>query len=335
MTPPSRKNKRVNREEIARRAGVSPSTVSRALDDNPLIPAATRGRIKKIAAKLGYVPSHLGKSYYQGKSFRLGVVVPFSNRNVVTEYFSKMIYGIITTAEQDHYAITVVADDHLSAGALCRRVQSRSMDGLLFLNSRRDDRRFGGLYRKGIPFIMVHHYVGNRPFLFMECDPGPGMIEAFEHLKVKGVRSTAFLAGNRLYVDALDRLALYRRLVRRFGFKDIGVIPGDFSRSSGVRAAAHLVKKGVPDAVLCANDRMAFGLLEGLRGKGVRVPEQVRVIGFDNQSVCTLISPQLTTIDNPFEEIGKQAAKKLIDLIRGKKVKSGRLPSKLILRESA
>ena len=136
-------------------------------------------------------------------------------------------------------------------------------------------------------------------------------------------------------MDSLDRKACYRRFVRQYGFKDAGVYQGDFSRTSGQRAAADLLKKPLPGAVLCANDRMAFGLLEGLKESGVRVPGDVRIIGFDDQSICTLISPRLTTIENPFEAIGQKAALKLIDRIRGKAVESESVASWLIVRESA
>jgi len=332
---PSGKNKRISREAIAARARVSPSTVSRALSDSPLLPETTRRRIKALALRLGYVPSHLGRSYYQGKSFRLGVVVPFSNRAVVSEYFSRMIYGMIAAAEKERYTVTVVADDGLPARDLATRVLSRSVDGLLFLNCHLKDRRFGELRGRGVPFVLLHHYVKNRPYLFLECDSEPGMRQAFVHLRDRGVRTVAYVAGNRQSVDALDRLALYRRFVRVFGFKSVRIVQGDYSRTSGQRAAGDILAGPVPQAVLCANDRMAFGLLEKLKERGVRVPEEMRIVGFDDQSVCTLISQKLTTIENPFEEIGRRAVRKLIEAIRGKPVLGERVSSRLIVRESA
>ena len=95
------------------------------------------------------------------------------------------------------------------------------------------------------------------------------------------------------------------------------------------------MEKGLPDAIICANDPMAFGLIEGLKEKNIRIPEDIRIIGFDNQDISHHIKPKLTTVDNPFHAVGMLAAKKLIAKLKGEEVKSELLASRLIVRESA
>ncbi len=326
---------KANRDSVAKAAGVSPSTVSRALSGNPLISLSTREKIEALAMKMGYVPSIIGKSHYSGKSYQIGAVVPLNNRTVVSEYFGRMIYGMVSTAETKGYSVSVIADTGLSSNELEQRVKSRAVDGLLMLSTKTSDKRFAQLYEHKIPFILIHNYFPNKPYLFAECDSNPGMLQAFTHLKEKGVRTISFVSGNREYRDTLDRETIFDNLVKQMRFKCIEKFNGDFSRTSGLRVARQIREDSVPDAIICANDRMAFGLIEGLNTRGIKVPEDVMIIGFDDQFLSTLISPKITTIENPFEEIAKAATERLIDLIDGKSVKSIRVPSRLIHRESA
>lgn len=333
---PLQKNDRVgNREAVAKAAGVSPSTVSRALAGSSLIPQSTRERVETAAAALGYVPSLLSRSHYTGRSFRLGAVIPLNNRANVNEYLSRMIYGMMAAAETRHYAITVVADATLSAEALIQKVRSRSVDGLLLLSTSLNDKRFATLHKENIPFLLLHNYVSTRPYLFAECDSRPGMTEAFRHLKNKGCERIGYLSGHDHSRDGVDREALFHELVETFGLKKGVVLKGQFSRMSGRAAADQLPLKQLPDAILCANDRMAFGFIEGLQARRLSIPKDVRVVGFDDQSIATLISPTMTTIQNPFEEIAEQGVLQLLNAIEGKPHHSVTLPSRFVERESA
>ena len=113
------------------------------------------------------------------------------------------------------------------------------------------------------------------------------------------------------------------------------VAQGTYSQKSGYLAAAKFLKGKKPDLIFCANDRMALGLIGGLREKGIRVPRDMKVIGFDDQEVSRITEPHITTIANPFFEIGERAAHKLIALISGERVQGESVPSRLIVRETA
>ena len=335
----SAKKNKVHRKDVAKKAGVSPSTVSRAINDNLSIPVSTRNRVKKIAEELGYVPSHLGRNYYQKKSFRIGIVMPFSYDKKVrvfpTEYFSKVLFGALLSASREGYTINIIADSGFSSQELEKLVLSHSVDGLIFPVCKIGDNRFSYLYKKGIPFIFIHYYVRNKPYLYVDCDSKPGMEESLQYLSSKKINRIGFLGGDEEYINAIDRKKIFIDLARKYKMKVVNMVNGNFSRTSGFLAVKEFLKKELPEAIVCANDRMAFGLLEGLKKENVRIPEAVRIIGFDNQDIATLTSPPLTTIENPFFEIGKLSTSKLIHFIKGMDVKSERVASKLIIRESA
>jgi len=332
--------RKVTRIQVAQRAGVSPSTVTRALNAHPRIPDRTRQRIRRLAREMGYVPSTLARSYFQNRSFRIGVVIPFesgrAHHPLPYEYFAKTLFGLNEAARGMRYSIGIFADNGLSAAQLARLVQERAADGLVFLANVIGDPRFALLHRERVPFVFVHHYVRNKPYPFVDCDARAGMAEAFEHIIAGGVRSVGFLGGGDRYINSIDRKRFFRQLAEQHGLHVSKVLDGDYSRRSGYLAAAQFlaVKRG-PDLVLCANDRMAFGLLEGLRDAGRRVPQEMKVIGFDDLEIAQMAVPPLTTIENPFFEIGRTAAKLLIGAITGQPAGSARLPTRLIVRESA
>ncbi|MEK6794188.1 MAG: LacI family DNA-binding transcriptional regulator, partial [Spirochaetota bacterium] len=293
-----------------------------------------------IAKRFGYVPSDLARSFYQKKSFRLGLVIPFSMsegrvRAVPSEYFSKVLYGAVGAAKAARYSVTVITDDGLSARDLEREVLSHAVDGFIFLGGRIGDTRYDELHSRTVPFVLVHHYVPGKPFISVDTDSESGMRELFAYFREKSVRVLGFLNGGESFVNAVDRTRLFSSLAEEFGFTVMRSVDGDFSRTSGRNAASHFLGAPFPDAIVCANDRMAFGLIEAFKRENVAIPADVRVTGFDNQDVSTLLTPALTTIDNPLYDIGALAAKKLIHRIRGEEVASEQLPSRLIVRESA
>ncbi len=331
--------KRITRKDIAELCGVSPSTVTRALNDHPSIPEKTRKRIKAAAIRRGYIPSELSRNYYQGRSFRISLVVPShlnrQRRMLPDEYFTRTMYGLVFAAADRGYHVSVVLDHNMESDDLARMVLSHSADGLVFIGCRKGDDRFDLLDQKKIPFIFIHHYVPHKPYLFVDCDPGPGTEQAFEYMCDRGVRTLGFLSAGTKFLNSLDRLKAIQACARKYDMKIVCRTAGDYTRSSGQRAAQVFMKKGLPDLIFCANDRMAFGLMEELHAHGIQVPADVRVIGFDDQDICTLARPAITTIENPFYRIGELAAEKLINVISGSSEEGRRLASRFISRDSA
>lgn len=338
---PGTMKKRVTRNDVANKAGVNPSTVSRALNGNASIPEQTRERIRKIASDLGYVPSRLSSSFSSGKSYKLGALVPYRQAHsgvhtIAQEYFSQFLLGALRSASRDGYSVNIIADDNFTTDDLERLVLSGDVDGLFFLGLRIGDERPEELLVRKVPFVCIHHYPKENKFPAVDTDSESGMRQLFEHFLKLHVKSAGFLSGGPDYRNSIDRSTLFHRLCREYSINAAVEAAGRFSRHSGYDAADTFVSHpaGLPDVIVCANDRMAFGLIQGLADKGFAVPEDVRVTGFDNLDAASLVRPRLTTISNPFYEIGERAAAKLIGMIAGDKPGLEKLPSELVVRES-
>ncbi|MCX5776346.1 MAG: LacI family DNA-binding transcriptional regulator [Candidatus Firestonebacteria bacterium] len=330
---------KITRELVAQKAKVAPSTVSRALSGHPGIPKRTADKVKKIAEALGYIPSSLGRSHFQKKSFRIGCVIPYKFdqriQTLPSDYFSKFLYGLMLSAMEKNYSVTVIPDSGLSASELAHNVQSNNVDGLVFLGIRRGDTRFSELYRKKIPFIFIHHYEPGRNYPYVDTNAETGLREAMEYLKSNGLNKCMLVSGGNAFRNALDRTAIYKKLIKEYSFSDLGIIDGDFSIKSGVFAAKKIALEGLPEVIFCANDRIACGLIQGFQELQIRVPMDVKVIVFDDMNVTRIVTPKLTTIENPFFECGKKAAELILSCIKKEKPQNIILPSKLIIRDSA
>lgn len=325
---------------MAKLAGVSSSTVSRALNDHPAIGEDTKAKIRKISQELGYTPSQLSRSYYQNKSFRLGLVIPFLQKGeevetLPKEYFSKVLLGATHRGMQNDYSINLIPDQNLKSEDLIELVKSKSVDGLIIVGAKNNDKRFKNLQTQNIPFIFVHHYDPRHPYLYVDIDPKAGMEEAILLLKNQGIKNCSFLGAGDIFINSTDRQEVFEKLCKKHSITIHSVHQGDYSRNSGTITAEVLLNKGLPDALISANDRMAYGALEAFKSAGIHIPEQIKIIGFDNQEISQLSHPQLTTIENPFYKIGQIAANLLIGKLNGENVKSQKLQSKLIRRGSA
>ena len=238
-------------------------------------------------------------------------------------------------AQEKNYSVTVIPDNGLSSEELALKVLSNNVDGLIFLGIRNGDHRFAKLYAQKIPFVFVHHYEPGKPYPYVDTDAETGMREAMEYIKKQGLKNCMLASGGESFRNAIDRTYIYKKLIREFKLNDSGIIEGDFSIKSGFFAAKKIVEGKLPEVIFCANDRVACGLIQGFHSLKIRVPEDVKVIGFDDMNVANIISPKLTTIENPFFECGKKAGELILSSILKEKLNNVILPSKLVVRESA
>ncbi len=331
---------RITRKHVAEKLGIAESTVSRAISDHRSISRSTIARVKKAAKELGYVPSHLGRSYFQSKSYRLGIVVPFRKvhgtvHSLSNEHILLLLYGAIYSSSREKYSINVFTDDGLAVTDLENLVKSRTVDGLIFLGVRTTDRRFAYLFSRQIPFLLIHHYVRDRPYYYIDTDSEIGLRQLFDHFANSHITRIGLLNGGNLFVNSIDRRNTIIKLIAEYGFRLLSSYEGNFSQQSGYEAAGYFARRKLPDAIICTNDNMAIGLVKGLQTRNVAIPGDVRVSGFDDFELSSFIAPALTTIHNPFYEIGMRAGTLLISLIQNEKIASESLPSSLVLRESA
>jgi len=328
--------KKISRADVARMAGVSESTVSRALNDSPRISADVKERVRNTAAHLGYVPNRQAALLARNKTFRLGLVVKtYKNFSPFTRaYFPRLLDGVLVRAEERGYSVNVVMD---KAGDefkdLSLLVRSKEVDGLIFSVTPLHDDRFEELKAQSIPFVLVNNRVEGHHCI--NCDPEGGMRDAFSHARGLGHRYIGYVAGDTDYFDGLERLRIFKKLSREYGVRHT-IIEGNFSKTGGRKAAEDLLgRRNPPSLIMCASDRSALGVLDYCRFVGLDVPGRVSIIGFDNLGPARDTVPGLTTIHHPVTRMGGAATDMLVDLLEGRPVeRNGTVETGFIIRES-
>ena len=255
--------KNPKRIEVARLAGVSESTVSRSLNDSPLISHQSKQKVKEAARRLGYVPSRQAALFARRRTYTLGFVVPSYQKfpPFSRAYFPALLDGAVLGAEERGYSVAIVLDrveePSRDYGAL---VRNRTYDGLLFAVTRSDYDRFRYFGENRIPFVLVNNYAEG--LYSVDARPEPGMRGAFRHARELGHHRIGYVTGDMSYKNAVDRLTVFNRLAEEFGMQTV-ITEGDFSRTSGYRGTHQLLTAGTPPTlVMTSSDRAAMGVLQ-------------------------------------------------------------------------
>lgn len=303
-------------KDIARIAGVTHPTVSRALAGSPLVAEATRLRICRIAQEAGYSPHAGARSLVRGRSQALGVVVS----TVADPFVAEVVQGIemAAAARQHTVILATCGSDPRRELAAVEMLRSKRVDGVVVISSRVGDRHGEALARSGVPIVLVndHSGVGGRHTGSVTVDNRHGSELAAMHLIQLGHCRIAHITGPAGHSATADRLAGFRAAVREAGLAaaDCHELPGWGTAEGGAAWAGEL--RGLdpmPTAVHCYNDMTALGLLRGLLERGIAVPGQISVTGFDDVSFARLAWPSLTTVAQPMQEMGRRAAQMALD----------------------
>lgn len=293
--------------------------MSRALNDSPLITEAIKAKVRESALELGYVPSRQAALFARNRSYSIGLVVPeyrafppFSR-----PYFPALLDGAVLGAEDRGYTVTIVLDKvSRNVRDYIALLHSRAVDGLLFAVTPADYGPFAELVGSGMPFVLIDSY--HEGISSVDSRPTPGMRAAFSHAYNLGHRDIGYVTGDMRFHNAMDRLAAFEALVEEFGV-DSRVEEGDFSRSSGYRAAGRLLaERDRPTLIMTSSDRAALGVITYCNEKGIRVPSDLSVIGYDNLYPAQDLVPSLSTVDHPISLSGRVGTALLANLIEGK-----------------
>lgn len=294
--------------DIARHAGVSVATVSRVTSDDPHVTTATRSRVLASIEALGYRPSALGRGLASGRFDMIGVVLP----SLGGPYFAELIEGIESVAVEAGMALSVLGT-HLrpDAGAAVRELAERT-DGLVVVGGTVDDDQLHQLAHRG-PLVVVA--AATEGLVSVRTDGRAACLELTTHLLgVHGYRALRFVGTAAGSPDTTARYAGFRDALATWGLTEAGppLLHGMDSKS-GAAAARELVATGThPEALVCANDELAIGMLATLPGLGWAVPGDLAIVGFDDNALASLASPTLTTVHQPTQGIGRQAAQAVI-----------------------
>lgn len=303
----------VSIKDIARLAGVSHSTVSRALRDSPLIPAATAQRIQQIARESGYTASAVARSLVTRKTQAIGVVVT----SIADPFNGDLVDGIEEIANQHGYSVILATSqaDPEREMAVVRSFGERRVDGILVASSRVGSLYLPMLEELKIPIVLVNNQHRSDFAYSIAVDNVDGAYQAARHLIELRHKRIAYL-GDRLGLHSdEDRFAGFQKALVEFEIplhKEL-VIDGDGKLDGAAQAARALLnKRHRPTAVVCYNDMSALGLLKVAEECGIAVPDALSVTGFDDISFAALARPALTTVRQPRCEMGRKATELLL-----------------------
>jgi DNA-binding LacI/PurR family transcriptional regulator len=309
---------RVSIKDIAKAAGVSHSTVSRALSDSPLVSDETKARIQRLAKEMGYSPDSLARSLVTRQTHTVGVVVT----TIVDPFIAQVVQGIEATAQDHGYTVILcssgaVPEREISAVEMLR---SKRVDGVIVTSSRIGALYLDHLERIGVPIVLInnHNEDSGRYTFTVTVDNRHGGHLATKHLVNLGHRRIAYVTAPADHSSDLDRRAGYQQALNEAGLEPDPalIIPGNGRADGGERALESLrALDALPDAVFCYNDMTAVGLMTAAYRVGLSVPRDLAVVGFDDIPFATHCHPPLTTIAQPKIEMGQLAMKMALSLM--------------------
>ncbi len=335
----------VTRKDVALAAGVSEATVSRVLNGVGPMREDTKQRVLQIVDELNYHPNAIAQSFARRRSGNLGVILPYVPKVHLfsSHYFAEILSGIGEAVQQKGYDLLLLFRSSEQEQDYTSLYHSQKVDACIILganDSPNSERALQQLWQQNLPFCLVNQHFANQSFNEIDADHIKGSYDAMQHLIGKGYKRIAFLNGSSDYSNSRDRMDGYQMALQQAGlvFSEAKVFKGNYSRTSGLQAA-QLVYEQIDDidAVFCANDRMAIGLMQGLRQLGVRAGKDIAIVGYDNSDAAHLSDMPLTTVHVPFYEMGKMAAEKLLKQALGEDAKTlfqEKLATHLVVRKS-
>ncbi|MBQ0895736.1 LacI family DNA-binding transcriptional regulator [Micromonospora sp. U56] len=316
--------------EVAREAGVSPSTVSRALSMPGLVNPVTRERVLRAAQRLGYEPNRAARGLITGRTGNLGLIVP----DLANPFFPSLVKGVQARAREADYAVFLAdTDEDPAAESHLVRVLAKQVDGLILCSPRAREEDILALAGT-TTLVMVNRRFGKVPSVVF--DNSDGIRQAVAHLQALGHRRVAWVGGPRTSWSNRERVRALRSATAAAGMEllVVGQFPPQFE--GGIAAADLIIASGVT-SVVAYNDVMALGLLGRLRDRGVHVPQDFSVIGIDDIQMSGMSSPTLTTVSLTKEQAGRAAVDLLLSLLEqpdGVRNVRRELPTQLRVRGS-
>ncbi|MFL4475540.1 LacI family DNA-binding transcriptional regulator [Paeniglutamicibacter sp. MACA_103] len=316
--------------DIARIAGVSISTVSRALSSPEMVNAATRAKVQETARKLGYTPNLNARNLISGRSGAIGLVVP----DLENPFFGSMAKGVQARARAAGYAVFIAdTDEDASVENEIIRGLSRQVDGVIVCSARGTDASIQELSRD-MPLVLVNRRV--QEVSSITFDHAESFRSVMGHLMALGHRKIAYAGGPQTSWSNLQRVQAFAAAGKKFPELKLAELGNFQPVFTGGIAAGDLAIASGATAVVAFNDLVAVGLMDRLRQRGLNVPGDISVTGFDNVPVSTLVWPTLTTVDFPRVQMGRTSVDALLEALRGtpRKTDCHEIPFELVVRES-
>ena len=324
-------------EEVAAAAGVSRSTVSRVVNGSSAVSPEALAAVQDAIAALHYVPNRAARSLASRQTHTIALVVPEDTTTFFGDpFFAALVAGITGALRGSDYLLNVLIASEDPGDKVASFVRNGGVDGALIVSHHTSD-AFIARIAEVVPVVWGGRPVGRRDGEYVvDVDNVAASRTATQHLIDTGRTRIATISGSPSMVSAADRLEGYRAALTDAGLTPFAEESGDYTEAGGAQAARRILALGQPDAIFVASDLMARGALTALRAAGLRVPEDIAIVGFDDSSVALSTDPQLTTIRQPMYAHGEAMAAVLLAHLAGRETEQTTiLPTELIVRDSA
>jgi LacI family transcriptional regulator len=314
--------------DVAKRAGVSVTATSYALNQTGTLSDETRKRILLAAEELNYHPNAFARNLKRQKSLTIGVFIS----EFAGLFYEEILDGIHKVLLQTEYELIVCPESRNVRKVLAHR----QVDGAIVFDTKVKTDTMLKLASESFPIVVLDRYIESEHILPLLIDNANGARQVFQHLFEQGARKLAFIEGARDAFDNIERERTFQEQAALHGLK-VRCFSGNFTEQSGYEAARTVIQTGdLPDAVFCSNDQMALGFLRAMNEAGLRAPGDMALVGFDDILLSRYSRPSLSSVRASRALWGATAATQLIDfLVHAKPFEAVRLPVELIVRDSS
>jgi DNA-binding LacI/PurR family transcriptional regulator len=337
---PKRESRPVNLRDVAKRAKVSVATVSMVLNENPRISRATQMRVQQMIDRMGYRPNRLAQSLSSRYTRVLAVMLPALRHGFGDAYFGELISGVCDRAGKLGYKVMLeqAKPDFVKNREHIAVYERRYVDGILCLGCNDRHHFLADFSDRRYPLIVVDNYLEQWGLDYVVCNYRAGTEQVMNYLLQLGHRKIGFINAAPEVRTARDRLEVFQQRLRAAGVEPepTWIDDGQFTEQGGAEAAQRILE-AAPDvtALFAGNDKMALGAMHYCSRRGIKIPGDISIIGFDDMQQAAFVNPSLTSVHLPLYEVGALACERLIERIRGKVDRVAEvLPTHLVVRES-
>jgi DNA-binding LacI/PurR family transcriptional regulator len=330
-------------KEVAKLAGVSPSTVSRVISDSRRISDDTKKIVREAMDTLGYHPNAIARSLVNKATNTIGIVMTQSTeRAFLNPFFPQALSGVSAAAHEQGYCILLSTGktEKEQLESIQNIVMGGRVDGVIIMYSSVDNAAMDALNKLRTPVIVIGKPLKSKDTLYVDNDNVEACFKVTEKLINNGHKRISFISGSFKLVVSLDRLDGYVNALNKYSIpfrKEYIVELSDFIKEGAYERTCKLLElEERPTALVVTDDVMAFGALDAIREKGLRIPEDIEIISFNNIPSAEITKPSLTSVDIDAFALGYEASKLIIEKIRGEANKDRVIvPTKIVYRESS
>ena len=331
------KKRKSNSNDVAKLAGVSQASVSRAFSPNGSISASKKEKILQAAKQLHYVPNAMARALISNQSNCIAIIQPISKNPY---FYSKVLQELLELLRKENQRAFVFSQDDKDIDDILPLIDQYQVDGVILASANIDARLINEYVNRGIEFSFINRNVPNVYASSICTDNKKATKDLVSYLANKGYKKLACIAGDSKASTAIDRVEGFVQQINELNLENLGISYCDFNIDSGYGAALSLIKgnKNLPEVIVCGNDEIAIGVINAINeNTDLKIPEDIAVTGFDNIEVANWPGYQLTTIEQPIKKLCQITVNDLLDRIRNQELKPVHhaIQGTLIARNSA